>query len=36
MPDFRARIISGASHLSTLDNPEDFDRAIMRFLEIAR
>ena len=31
MPDGRARIISGASHLSTLDNPEDFDRATIRF-----
>ncbi len=30
MPDVRARIIPGASHLSILDNPEDFDRAIIR------
>jgi pimeloyl-ACP methyl ester carboxylesterase len=36
MPDVRARIIPGASHLSNLDNPEDFDRAIIRLLEIAR
>jgi hypothetical protein len=36
MPDVRARIISGAGHLSTLDNSEDFDRVIMRFLEIAQ
>ena len=34
--DFRARIILGASYLSNLDNPEGFDRAIVRFLEIAR
>ena len=32
----RARITPGASYLSNLDNPEDFDRAIMQFLEIAR
>jgi len=36
MPDVCARIISGAGHLSTLDNSEDFDPVIMRFLEIAR
>ncbi len=36
MPDVRARIIPGASHLSIVDNPEDFDRANMHFLEIAR
>lgn len=36
MPDVRARIILGATNLSTLDNPEDFDRAIGRFLETAR
>src|SRR5713101_8111590 len=28
----RSRIIPGVSDLSTLDNPEDFDRAIERFL----
>ena len=32
----RSRIIPGAANLSTLDNPEDFDRAIGWFLEIAR
>src|SRR5437870_2065768 len=31
MPDVRARIIPGASNLSDLDNPENFDRAIIRF-----
>jgi hypothetical protein len=37
MPDVRARIIPGsASHLSNLDNSEDFDRVIIRFSEIAR
>jgi hypothetical protein len=36
MPDVRARIIPGANDLSTLDNPDDFDRAIGRFLEFAR
>jgi hypothetical protein len=36
MPGVRARNIPGASDLSNPNNPEDLDRAIMGFLEIAR
>jgi hypothetical protein len=36
MPDVCARITPGASNLPNMDNPDDFDLAIMRFLEMAR
>jgi hypothetical protein len=36
MPDVPARIILDASNLPNVENPEDFDRAVMRFSEIAR